>query len=111
MPEVSNRFGFNTIELSRIGCTRESEAQRHGLYAIETNRDDNGVEFKTGMEGRIPRIGKVVGISNAPLAGRENGGRVAAAPERRSRLTVLRLLKRGTRLSLTCPLANPKAGR
>ncbi|MBR7492884.1 hypothetical protein G3W42_28615, partial [Klebsiella pneumoniae] len=75
--------GFNTIELSRIGCTRESEAQRHGAYAIETNRDDNGVEFKTGMEGRIPRVGKVIGINNAPMAGRQNGGRVAAVSGKR----------------------------
>ncbi|HBY9809080.1 TPA: carbohydrate binding domain-containing protein [Klebsiella aerogenes] len=80
--EVSDRFGFNTIELSRIGCTRESEAQRHGAYTIETNRDDNGVEFKTGMEGRIPRVGKVIGINNAPMAGRQNGGRVAAVSGR-----------------------------
>jgi len=103
VPEVSNRFGFNTIELSRIGCTRESEAQRHGLYAIETNRDDNGVEFKTGMEGRIPRIGKVVGISNAPLAGRENGGRVAAASGTKVTLDRITTAKAGDTLIVNLP--------
>lgn len=77
--EVSTRFGFNTMEMTAVGCTRESEAQRRGLWGIETNRDDNAVEFKTGMEGRIPRVGKVIGINNAPLAGRANGGRVVAA--------------------------------
>lgn len=77
--EVSSRFGFNTMEMTAVGCTRESEAQRRGLWGIETNRDDNAVEFKTGMEGRIPRVGKVIGINNAPLAGRANGGRVVAA--------------------------------
>lgn len=103
VPEVSNRFGFNTIELSRIGCTRESEAQRHGLYAIETNRDDNGVEFKTGMEGRIPRIGKVIGISNAPLAGRENGGRVAAASGTKVTLDRITTAKAGDTLIVNLP--------
>ncbi|WP_368300663.1 host specificity protein J [Kluyvera sichuanensis] len=77
--EVSSRFGFNTMEMTAVGCTRESEAQRRGLWAIETNRDDNAVEFKTGFEGRIPRVGKVIGVNNAPLAGRANGGRVTAA--------------------------------
>ncbi|WP_368894441.1 host specificity protein J [Kluyvera ascorbata] len=77
--EVSARFGFNTMEMTAVGCTRESEAQRRGLWAIETNRDDNAVEFKTGFEGRIPRVGKVIGVNNAPLAGRANGGRVTAA--------------------------------
>ena len=103
VPEVSNRFGFNTIELSRIGCTRESEAQRHGLYAIETNRDDNGVEFKTGLEGRIPRIGKVIGINNAPLAGRENGGRVAAASGTKVTLDRITTAKAGDTLIVNLP--------
>lgn len=103
VPEVSNRFGFNTIELSRIGCTRESEAQRHGLYAIETNRDDNGVEFKTGLEGRIPRIGKVIGINNAPLAGRDNGGRVAAASGTKVTLDRITTAKAGDTLIVNLP--------
>ena len=103
VPEVSNRFGFNTIELSRIGCTRESEAQRHGLYAIETNRDDNGVEFKTGLEGRIPRIGKVIGINNAPLAGRDNGGRVAAASGTKVTLDRITTAKAGDALIVNLP--------
>ncbi|WP_102803764.1 TipJ family phage tail tip protein [Klebsiella michiganensis] len=103
VPEVSNRFGFNTIELSRIGCTRESEAQRHGLYAIETNRDDNGVEFKTGLEGRIPRIGKVIGINNAPLAGRDNGGRVAAVSGTTVTLDRLTTAKSGDTLIVNLP--------
>ncbi|WP_228308143.1 TipJ family phage tail tip protein, partial [Klebsiella oxytoca] len=103
VPEISNRFGFNTIELSRIGCTRESEAQRHGLYAIETNRDDNGVEFKTGLEGRIPRIGKVIGINNAPLAGRDNGGRVAAVSGTTVTLDRLTTAKSGDTLIVNLP--------
>lgn len=103
VPEVSNRFGFNTIELSRIGCTRESEAQRHGLYAIETNRDDNGVEFKTGMEGRIPRIGKVIGINNVPLVGRDNGGRVASASGKKVTLDRITTAKAGDTLIVNLP--------
>lgn len=101
--EVADRFGFNTIELSRIGCTRESEAQRHGAYAIETNRDDNGVEFKTGMEGRIPRVGKVIGINNAPMAGRQNGGRVAAVSGKRITLDRAVAAKAGNTLIINLP--------
>lgn len=101
--EVADRFGFNTIELSRIGCTRESEAQRHGAYAIETNRDDNGVEFKTGMEGRIPRVGKVIGINNTPMAGRQNGGRVAAVSGKRITLDRAVAAKAGDTLIINLP--------
>ena len=101
--EVADRFGFNTIELSRIGCTRESEAQRHGAYAIETNRDDNGVEFKTGMEGRIPRVGKVIGINNAPMTGRQNGGRVAAVSGKTITLDRAVAAKAGDTLIINLP--------
>ncbi|ENY0896900.1 DUF1983 domain-containing protein [Enterobacter ludwigii] len=103
VPEISSRFGFNTIELTRIGCTRESEAQRHGLYAIETNRDDNAVEFKTGLEGRIPRIGKVIGINNAPQAGRDNGGRVSAASGTKVTLDRITTAKAGDTLIVNLP--------
>lgn len=103
VPEISSRFGFNTIELTRIGCTRESEAQRHGLYAIETNRDDNAVEFKTGLEGRIPRIGKVIGVNNAPQAGRDNGGRVSAASGTKVTLDRITTAKAGDTLIVNLP--------
>lgn len=101
--EVSSRFGFNTLDLSAVGCTRESEGQRRGLWAIETNRDDNAVEFTTGMEGRIPRVGKIIGVNNAPLAGRSNGGRVAAATATKITLDRNVAAKAGDRLIINLP--------
>ena len=103
VPEVSSRFGFNTMEMTAVGCTRESEAQRRGLWGIETNRDDNAVEFKTGMEGRIPRVGKVIGVNNAPLAGRANGGRVAAAAGTKITLDRNTVAVPGNRLIINLP--------
>ena len=101
--EVSSRFGFNTLEMTAVGCTRESEGQRRGLWAIETNRDDNAVEFNTGMEGRIPRVGKIIGVNNAPLAGRANGGRVAAATATKITLDRNVAAKAGDRLIVNLP--------
>ena len=101
--EVSSRFGFNTLEMTAVGCTRESEGQRRGLWAIETNRDDNAVEFTTGMEGRIPRVGKIIGVNNAPLAGRANGGRVAAATATKITLDRNVAAKAGDRLIINLP--------
>ena len=100
---VSSRFGFNTLEMTAVGCTRESEGQRRGLWAIETNRDDNAVEFTTGMEGRIPRVGKIIGVNNAPLAGRANGGRVAAATATKITLDRNVAAKAGDRLIVNLP--------
>lgn len=103
VPEVSSRFGFNTMEMTAVGCVRESEAQRRGLWGIETNRDDNAVEFKTGMEGRIPRVGKVIGVNNAPLAGRANGGRVTAAAGTKITLDRKTTAGAGDRLIINLP--------
>ena len=101
--DLAARFGFNTYEMTATGCTRESEAQRRGLWAIETNRDDNVVEFPTGNEGRIPRVGKIIGINDAPLAGRQNGGRVSAAAGTKITLDRITTAKAGDRLIVNLP--------
>ena len=101
--DLSARFGFNILEKTAVGCTRESEAQRRGLWEIETNRYDNAVEFKTGLEGRIPRIGQVIGISNARQAGRSNGGRVSAAAGTKITLDRITSAKAGDRLIINLP--------
>jgi len=100
---LSDRFGFNQLEMSAVGCARETEAQRRGLWAIETNSDDNAVEFKTGREGRIPRVGKIIGINNARQAGRANGGRVAAATATKITLDRLTTAAAGDRLIINLP--------
>ncbi|OWF79256.1 host specificity protein [Yersinia kristensenii] len=82
--DLVKRFGIQPLEMSATGCTRPTEAQRRGLWAILTNDDDNAIDFKTGLEGLLPglRPGKIFGITNAPLAGKENGGRISAASGR-----------------------------
>ena len=101
--EKSIRFGFNTLEMTAVGCTRESEGQRRGLWAIETNGDDNAVEFKTGREGRIPRVGKIIGINNGRQSGRANGGRVSAAVGTKITLDRITAARPGDRLIINLP--------
>lgn len=101
--DLSSRYGFNVLEMTSVGCTRESEAQRRALWAIETNRDDNLVEFVTGQEGRIPRVGKVIGINNARQAGRANGGRVSIATSTKITLDRVVGAKTGDKLLINFP--------
>lgn len=101
--ELSARFGFNTYEMSAIGCTRDSEGQRRGQWAVRTNSDDNAVEFKTGQEGRIPRVGKVIGISNGRQTGRANGGRISAVAGNKLTLDRLTTAKPGDTLIVNLP--------
>ncbi|MBD4514842.1 hypothetical protein GUG76_06625, partial [Xanthomonas citri pv. citri] len=43
IPELVSRYSFNQLELTAIGCTRQSEAHRKGLWGILTNNKDRVV--------------------------------------------------------------------
>lgn len=77
-PKLQRRYGDRLIELSAIGCTRESEAQRRGKWAVLTNNSDRTVNFTAGMDGLIPLPGKIIGIGDNKLAGRPMAGRISA---------------------------------
>lgn len=76
--KLQRRYGDNPLEISAIGCTRESEAQRRGKWALLTNSKDRAVTFKVGLDGRIPLPGYVIPIADELLAGRPVGGRISA---------------------------------
>ncbi|WP_196492115.1 host specificity protein J, partial [Pseudomonas fluorescens] len=76
--KLQRRYGDNPLEISAIGCTRESEAQRRGKWALLINSKDRAVTFKVGLDGRIPLPGYVIPIADELLAGRAIGGRISA---------------------------------
>jgi predicted phage tail protein len=39
-------IGFNQLEVTAIGCTRQSEANRKGRWGILTNNKDRVVRFR-----------------------------------------------------------------
>ncbi len=85
---LQRRYGDNVVELSAFGCTRESEAQRRGKWAIYTNNNDRTVSFKTGMEGEIPSLGDIVAIADDLIAGSRIGGRIASVSTDGKTITV-----------------------
>ena len=72
------RYGFNQLEITAIGCTRQSEANRKGRWGILTNNKDRVVTFKVGEDGNIPQPGYVIAVADRNLSGRDLGGRVSA---------------------------------
>ncbi|HFQ5056224.1 TPA: host specificity protein J [Vibrio vulnificus] len=79
--DLQRRYGDNVVELAAYGCTRESEAQRRGKWAIYTNNTDRMVTFKTGMEGEIPLLGDIVQIADDLIAGVTIGGRISTVSD------------------------------
>ncbi|WP_433899421.1 phage tail protein [Pseudomonas sp. PSE1(2024)] len=101
--ELQRRYGDRPTELSAIGCTRASEAQRRGKWAILSNNQDRTVSFKTGMEGVIPLPGHIIPVADSLLAGREVGGRISTASGRVVTLDRDTLAKAGDRLIINLP--------
>ncbi|MBK2900772.1 DUF1983 domain-containing protein [Klebsiella pneumoniae] len=103
IPELVSRYSFNQLELTAIGCTRQSEAHRKGLWGILTNNKDRIVEFDVGLDGRIPQPGYIIALADELLAGRVNGGRISAVNGRVITLDRDVDAKPGDRLQLNLP--------
>ena len=101
--DLQRRMGDKPIELSAIGCTRASEAQRRGKWAILSNNQDRTISFKTGMEGVIPLPGHIIPVADSLLAGREVGGRISAVLGRNITLDRDTQAKAGDRLIINLP--------
>ncbi|ELW9440228.1 DUF1983 domain-containing protein [Pluralibacter gergoviae] len=76
------RYGFNQLEMTAIGCTRQSEANRKGRWGILTNNKDRVVTFGVGLDGNNPQPGYIIAVADEMLAGRSNGGRISAVSGR-----------------------------
>jgi predicted phage tail protein len=107
--DLQRRFGDKPVEISAIGCTRASEAQRRGKWVVLTNNLDRTVSFKTGMEGAIPLPGYIIPVADSLLAGREIGGRISAAAGRLVTLDRDTLAKPGDRLIINLPTGQAQA--
>ncbi|MDY4311219.1 DUF1983 domain-containing protein [Pseudomonas putida] len=106
---LQRRYRDRPVEISAIGCTRASEAQRRGKWALLSNSQDRTVSFKTGMEGRIPLPGYVIPVADELVAGRPNGGRISSAAGRVVTLDRDTPIKAGDRLIVNLPNGTAQA--
>ncbi|MCS6235677.1 DUF1983 domain-containing protein [Shewanella baltica] len=106
---LQRRYGDNVVELSALGCTRESEAQRRGKWAIYTNNNDRAVNFKVGMDGSIPLPGFVIGIADQLIAGSRIGGRISAVNGKQITLDRVVTILVNDRLILNLPSGKAQA--
>ncbi|WP_438871008.1 TipJ family phage tail tip protein [Providencia stuartii] len=101
--KLQHRYGVRKTELSAIGCTRRSEANRRGRWALLTNANDRMVTFATGLEGAIPSPGHIIGLADSTLAGRSTGGRIFSVDGRKITLDRTTSIKVGDRLIVNLP--------
>ncbi|MEL4373031.1 TipJ family phage tail tip protein [Shewanella xiamenensis] len=106
---LQRRYGDNVVELSALGCTRESEAQRRGKWAIYTNNNDRAVNFKVGMDGSIPLPGYVIGVADQLIAGSRIGGRISAVNGKQITLDRAATIAVNDRLIINLPSGKAQA--
>ncbi|WP_245880267.1 host specificity protein J, partial [Superficieibacter electus] len=97
------RYGFNQLEMTAIGCTRQSEANRKGRWGIMTNNKDRVVTFSVGLDGNIPQPGYIIAVADEMLSGKVTGGRISAVNGRVITLDRKADAKAGDRLILNLP--------
>ncbi|MCW7770929.1 TipJ family phage tail tip protein [Enterobacter asburiae] len=97
------RYGFNQLEITAIGCTRQSEANRKGRWGILTNNKDRVVTFDVGLDGNIPQPGYIIAVSDRNLSGRDLGGRLSAVNGRVIKLDRVPSAKAGDRIMVNLP--------
>ncbi len=97
------RYGFNQLEMTAIGCTRQSEANRKGRWGILTNNKDRIVSFDVGLDGNIPQPGYIIAVADEMLSGKVTGGRISAVNGRVITLDRAPDAAAGNRLILNLP--------
>ncbi|EDJ7844347.1 host specificity protein J [Salmonella enterica] len=97
------RYGFHQLEMTAIGCTRQSEANRKGRWGILTNNKDRVVSFDVGLDGNIPQPGYIIAVSDELLSGKVMGGRISAVNGRVIKLDRVADAAAGDRLILNLP--------
>ena len=97
------RYGFNQLEITAIGCTRQSEANRKGRWGILTNNKDRVVSFDVGLDGNIPQPGYIIAVADELLSGKVMGGRISAVNGRVIKLDRVADAAAGDRLILNLP--------
>ncbi len=75
-PDLVKQFKFKQTQLTAIGCTRESEAQRRGGWAVYSNSLDRMITLQTGLDGFAFVPGTVFAFADERVSGRVYGGRL-----------------------------------
>lgn len=101
--DLVRRYGINQIDMTAIGCIRQTEANRRGRWALLTNSKDRIVNFNVGLDGAIPLPGHIIGVADEMLSGRKMGGRISSASGRNITLDRVADVKAGDRLLVNLP--------
>ena len=108
-PDLVKRYGFNPLDITAIGCTRQSEANRRGRWALLSNAKDSVVTFNVGLDGHLSPPGRIIAVADPRRAGRAMGGRISEVSGRNITLDRVAEVKPNDRLLLNLPSGKSQA--
>lgn len=77
------RYGIVPLEMTAIGCTSASEAERRGQWALLTEElEKDQVTLQTSVEARGLGPGKIISVADPVRSGKAIGGRIVAVAGR-----------------------------
>lgn len=108
--EAMADYGVREVSVEAVGCTSRGQAQRAGQWALLTEQLQlRGATMRVGLDGYIPKPGKVISVADPMLAGRANGGRIAAVAGRVITLDRDIEVPTGARLQVNLPSGKAEA--
>ncbi len=108
--EAMAEYGVRDVSVEAVGCTSRGQAQRAGKWALLTEQlQIRGATINVGLDGYIPKPGTVIALSDPMLAGRANGGRIAAVAGRIVTLDRDADVPTGARLLINLPSGKAEA--
>jgi predicted phage tail protein len=79
-PALINQWGFRQLEMTAVGCTSRSQAQRTAKWELYTStRQTEVCSFKVASEGLLVNPGEVIYIQNPHESGESLSGRITSA--------------------------------
>lgn len=107
--DLVRRYNVRQTEITAIGCTRRTEANRRGRWALLTNAKDRLITFNAGLDGFIPQPGRIIYVADQYLSGRIMGGRISSVSGRVVTLDRIPDAVAGDRLLVNLPSGKSEA--
>ena len=86
------KYGVRTLDISAFGCTSQGQAQRAGLWALKSEQlETQTVSFRTGLQGFIPQVGRIINVADNVFAGRAVSGKIKAVSTNKRQITLDRV--------------------
>lgn len=99
------KYGYQVKEIIGFGCTSKWQAQRVGLWTLQSeNLDEEVIAFSTGLDGAVVMPGEVFAVADELRQGTRIAGRVASATTSSIVADQSITLPSGTNPTLTCVL-------